>query len=318
MRDAFVKQLTELAANDPRIFLITGDLGFGVLTEFAERFPRQFVNAGVAEQNMTGLATGLALEGRIVFTYSIANFATLRCLEQIRNDAAYHDANVKIVAVGGGFSYGALGMSHHATEDLAILRSLPITVVAPGCDWETTEATKAIVARPGTCYLRLDKSTAGWTGRGGEDFCIGEARVLREGSTMTIFATGGILSVALDAAAELAAEGIDCRVVSMHTVKPLDRAAVIDACRATGGIVTVEEHSLDGGLGGAVAECCLDAGITPRRFHRIALRAGFSSVVGSQDYLRSRYSLDAASIRDTVLRLLALDAEPILETVPER
>src|SRR5262249_61297388 len=118
-----------------RIFLITGDLGFGVLDRYQSRFPRQFLNAGVAEQNMTGLATGLALEGRVVFTYSIANFATLRCLEQIRNDAAYHEANVKITAIGGGFSYGALGMSHHATEDLAILRALPITVVAPGCDW---------------------------------------------------------------------------------------------------------------------------------------------------------------------------------------
>jgi transketolase len=304
MRDAFVKQLTALAAADPRIFLITGDLGFGVLTEFADRFPNQFLNAGVAEQNMTGLATGLALEGRVVFTYSIANFATLRCLEQIRNDAAYHDANVKVVAVGGGFSYGALGMSHHATEDLAILRSLPITVVAPGCDWETTEATKAITEVQGTCYLRLDKSTAGRTERPGEPYRLGTARVIRDGDAMSIIATGGILGAALEAADTLATDGIRCRVVSMHTVKPLDRHAVMDACRSTGGIVTVEEHALDGGLGGAVAECCLDAGVAPRLFHRIALRAGFSSIVGSQEYLRCRYGLDAASIRGAVTRLL--------------
>src|SRR5437870_4203198 len=137
MRDAFMARLERMAAADPRVFFITGDLGFGVVDRFAEKFPRQFLNAGVAEQNMTGLATGLALEGRVVYTYSIGNFPTLRCLEQVRNDAAYHDANVKVVAIGGGFSYGALGMSHHAMEDLAILRAIPgITVVAPGCLWE--------------------------------------------------------------------------------------------------------------------------------------------------------------------------------------
>src|SRR5262245_58636626 len=125
MRDAFIRRLTDMAEHDPRVMLITGDLGFGVLTDFASRFPKQFLNAGVAEQNMTGLATGLALEGYIVFTYSIANFVFMRCLEQIRYDALYHDCNVNVVAVGAGFSYGALGISHHATEDIAIMRSLP-------------------------------------------------------------------------------------------------------------------------------------------------------------------------------------------------
>ena len=138
--------------------LITGDLGFGVLDDYRRRFPQQFINAGVAEQNMTGIATGLALEGHVVFTYSIANFVFMRCLEQIRNDAAYHDCNVNVVAVGGGFSYGPLGISHHATEDLAIMRSLPgVTVVSPGDDWEAAEATEAIAREPGTCYLRLDR-----------------------------------------------------------------------------------------------------------------------------------------------------------------
>ena len=125
MREHFIRRLYDLAGENPRITLVTGDLGFGVFNEFRDSFPSQFINAGVAEQNMTGLATGLALEGRIVFTYSIGNFPTLRCLEQIRNDACYHMANVKVVSIGGGFSYGALGVSHHATEDLAIMRSLP-------------------------------------------------------------------------------------------------------------------------------------------------------------------------------------------------
>src|SRR6185436_4753277 len=181
MRDSFTARLEQLAAADPRIFLITGDLGFGVLDSFEKKFPRQFLNAGVAEQNMTGLATGLAIEGRTVFTYSIANFPTLRCLEQIRNDASYHDANVKIVAIGGGFSYGPLGMSHHATEDIAIMRSLPITVVAPGCDWEAAEATSAVAAAKGTCYLRLDKSGAEDTQHPGEEFVLGRSRMVRAG-----------------------------------------------------------------------------------------------------------------------------------------
>ena len=144
MRGVFVEQLTQIAAERPEVMLLTADLGFGVLENFARRFPKQFLNVGIAEQNMTSVATGLALEGAIVFTYSLGNFPTLRCLEQIRNDACYHNANVKIVTVGGGMSYGAVGASHHATEDLAILRALPgTTVVSPGDDWEAGEATRA-------------------------------------------------------------------------------------------------------------------------------------------------------------------------------
>ncbi len=299
MRDAFVARLSALAERDPRIFLITGDLGFGGLPEFAKRFPNQYLNAGVAEQNMTGLATGLAMEGRVVFTYSIANFATLRCLEQIRNDAAYHGANVKVVAIGGGFSYGALGISHHATEDIAILRALPdVQVVAPGDDWEAEEATSALAATPGTCYLRLDRSSAGGGAREGERFALGRARVLEEGDDVTLIATGGMVGPTRRAAALLRGEGIGARVLSMHTVKPIDRDAIRQACEETGGIVTVEEHTVDGGLGSAVAEVCVDDGVWPRAFRRVGLRAGFSSIVGSQEYLRGRYGLDEESIRD--------------------
>ncbi len=302
MRDVFIAALEKLAAADPRVFLITADLGFGVLDKFEKRFPRQFLNVGVAEQNMTGVATGLALEGRVVFTYSIANFPTLRCLEQIRNDAAYHDANVKIVAVGGGFSYGALGMSHHATEDLAIMRSIGIPVVAPGCDWEAEEATKAIYRTPGTCYFRLDKSTAGNTRREGELFSLGRARTLREGDALTLIVCGGILGVALRAAETLSRDhDLECRVVSMHTVHPIDAEAVREAANETGGIITVEEHTVRGGLGGAVAESCLEEGIVPRAFQRIGLRTAWPAVVGSQDRLRTETDMDEGSIVRTAL-----------------
>jgi transketolase len=306
MRDAFVHRLTEIASRDRRVTLITGDLGFGVLDKFALALPDQYINAGVAEQNMTGLATGLALEGRVVFTYSIANFPTLRCLEQIRNDACYHGADVKVVAIGGGFSYGALGISHHATEDLAILRALPdITVVAPGCDWEAREATAALVATRGTAYLRLDKSSAGETGRPGEQFRIGHWRELRNGHDLTLVATGGILGVALAAAESLAVEGVALRVISAHTLKPFDHETLARACAETGGILTLEEHTLDGGLGSAVAESCMDRDLRPRRFARLGLTAGFSSIVGSQDFLRRRYGLDATHIVARAKQLLS-------------
>lgn len=310
MRDSFIARLTELAARDPRTMLITGDLGFGVFDDYIRRFPRQFLNVGVAEQNMIGVGTGLALEGRVVYTYSIANFAFMRCLEQIRNDASYHDANVNVVAVGGGFSYGALGISHHATEDIAIMRSLPgLSVFSPCDDWEAAEATEAVTKLRGTCYLRLDRSSAGSTQRPGEVFVPGRARILRTGSDLTIAVTGGISEEALKAADLLQEAGVKCRVLSLHTVKPLDGEALIAAATETGGLLTLEEHTVDGGLGSAVAEFLLEAGQPPRFFHRIGLRQGFSSVVGSQSYLRNIYGLDATAIAAKATELLQRDAK---------
>ncbi len=309
MRNAFIAELTELAALDPRILLITADLGFGVFETFARNHPKQFLNAGVAEQNMTGLATGLALDGRIVFTYSIANFPSLRCLEQIRNDAAYHDANVKVVSIGSGFSYGALGVSHHATEDVAILRALPtLTVVSPGDEWEVRQATRALIETPGTCYLRLDKAKAPPSHQPGDVFQIGKARLVRDGDDLTIAVCGGILEVALQAADELAkAHGIRCRLLSVHTAKPLDVPALEKAARETGGILALEEHTVNGGLGGAIAETLLESGAVPRRFMRMGLRGGFASAVGSQEYLRKVYGLDAPAVVAQALKMLGKD-----------
>jgi transketolase len=297
MRDAFIRTLTELVPQHPEVILLSGDLGFAVLNEYTARFPRQFLNVGVAEQNMSGLAAGLALEGHTVFTYSIGNFPTLRCLEQIRNDICYHGANVKIVCIGGGMSYGAVGFSHHATEDLAILRSLPnMLVLSPGDLWEAAEASRFLVNHRGPAYLRLDKSCAPPTNLPDEVFVPGRIRVVRQGQDVTLAATGGILAEALQAAGLLASEGIEARVLSVHTIKPLDVKTLSAAARDTGGIVTIEEHTVSGGLGGAVAEALLEAGAPPRFFFRMGLRDTFSSVVGSQQYLRKVYSLDAPSI----------------------
>jgi transketolase len=260
----------------------------------------------VAEQNMTGVATGMAMEGLIVFTYSIGNFPTLRCLEQIRNDAAYHEANVKIVSVGSGFSYGSLGMSHHATEDISILRAIPgITIFSPGDLWETMEATEAAVKTPGPCYLRLDKSAAGSNEAPGEKFVIGEPRVRRQGNDLAIIATGGIVEEALKAAETLAAQNLQARVLSVHTIRPLRPESILAAARETRGIITLEEHTVDGGLGGLIAETLLECGVPPRRFRRMGLRSGFSAIVGSQAYLRKRYELNADAIVGTARHMCA-------------
>lgn len=305
MRDTFIKKLTELAVADPHLILATGDLGFGVFDEFRSQLPDQFINVGVCEQQMTMLATGMALEGWTVFTYSIGNFPTMRPLEMIRNDAAYHGANVKVVCVGGGFSYGALGPSHHATEDIAILRAVPdVAVVVPGGLWEVAEATAAVASHPGTVYLRLDKAHGADMPLPGEEFQLGRARMLREGSDATLVVAGSILHEVNTAAEILAGEGVSVRVVSMHTIKPLDANAIVAAANDTGAIVTVEEHTLQGGLGGAVAECLLDNGCAPKRFLRIGLQGGFSSVVGSQAFLRTHYGLDAGAIASRTLELL--------------
>ncbi len=305
MRNAFIRGLMEAVAQDPRIFLVTGDLGFGVLDEFEKRFPRQYLNAGVAEQNMTAVATGMAMEGNVVFTYSIGNFPTLRCLEQLRNDTFYHGASVKVVSVGGGFSYGQLGMSHHATEDLAILRALPgVEICAPGSAYETSVLLRELIARPGPAYLRLERSAPGFNDAAPPPCEFGRARKLRDGHDCTLIAAGGIVAEAVAAAALLAALGMQCRVLSMHTLKPFDSAAVLQAAAETGGIVTIEEHTIFGGLGGAVAEVCLESTVRPARFRRLGIPDRYAGLVGDQDYLRKEVGIDRQSIADAVVALL--------------
>ena len=304
MRDTFVKTLIELAKKDKNIELVTGDLGFGVLKPYWEALPDQFTNAGIAEQNMTTMAAGMALAGKTVFTYSIGNFPTLRCLEQIRNDCAYHNANVKIVCVGGGFVYGSLGMSHHATEDIAILRALPdVVVLAPGDLLEAEEVTKAMVKHNGTCYLRL--------GRGGEkrihqkidNFQIGKAIKVKEGQRVAIFSTGAIFEEVEGAVEILKLKGIDPAVYTFPTVKPLDTEVINNIAKDFDLIVTVEEHNIVGGFGSAVAEV-LAQQVTKARLLRIGLNDTYSAIVGSQQYLRSQFGIDSSGIAEKILKVL--------------
>jgi len=301
VRTAFIKELFELAKQDERIVLIVGDLGFGVVTPFMEQLPRQFLNAGVAEQNMTGMAAGMALSGKIALTYSIANFPTLRCLEQVRNDVCYHNANVKVVSVGGGFTYGAMGATHHALEDLAVMRAMPgLAVVAPGDPVEARAATRAVIAYHGPCYLRLGKAGEPVVHQSPIDFELGKAIPMREGRDATLISTGGILQNVVRAAERLVKEGIATRVLSMPTIKPLDTEAVLAAARETGAIFTIEEHSVVGGLGSAVAEVLAETEGTKVPFKRIGVPSGFSPYIGSQEYMQECHGLTKAGIAKSV------------------
>jgi transketolase len=287
----------EIARQDRRVMLLTGDLGFGVLTPFAVAMPEQYLNVGVAEQNMTGVATGLALEGKIVFTYSIGNFPTLRCLEQIRNDVCYHSANVKIVCIGGGFCYGPLGISHHATEDLAIMRVLPqMKVMAPGDLEETYLATQFAYETPGPCYLRL--------GRGGEARVhqsplkspLGRGIPLFPEGDVALLTTGGILANAVTAREILASRGIAASLHSLPFLQPLDQGVIKHLAKTSRLMVTIEEHNITGGLGGAVAEVLAELPGPKPPLVRIGLREGFSCEVGDQAYLREIYGLSPEAI----------------------
>jgi transketolase len=300
MRTAFIEELCLLAGRDERIWLLGGDLGFSVLERFIERFPGRYINMGVAEQNMTGVAAGLALEGRIVFTYSIANFPVVRCLEQIRNDVCVHNLNVKIAAVGGGVAYGAAGYSHHAVEDLAVMRAMPNTaVLAPGDPVEARLAARAAVDREGPCYIRLGKGGEPVVHRTDPEFTVGKAIPVRAGNDLTIISTGGLLGEAAAAADQLAPR-IRARVLSMPWVHPLDTEALHRAAAETGLIVVVEEHSAAGGLGGAAAEALTASPTVSCPLVMMNLGGGSLHAVGSQAHLRRECGLDAGGIVRTV------------------
>ena len=304
MRTVFNETLLEIARKDKRIFLVLADIGYGEIEPFAKAFPDRYFNVGVAEQNMTDVACGLALEGNIAVTYSIANFPTLRCLEQIRNDVCYHQANVKIVIIGGGLAYGALGVSHQATEDLAIMRALPdMVVLAPADFAEAKAATYAMIQHSGPVYYRCGYKKEPPLHQGKIDFKLGKAIQARPGGDITIIGTGTITYRAYQAAEILAKDGIQARILSMHTVKPIDKEAILKSADETGGIITVEEHNIIGGLGGAVAEVLAESGLSVP-FKRIGLPDTYVHIVGSQGWLLEKFGFSPDSIAQTAKGLL--------------
>lgn len=304
MRDAFIRALTDAAAVDERIVFLTADLGFKLFDDFARRYPGRFINVGVAEATMAGAATGLALEGKKPFIYSIVPFVTLRCYEQIRNDICYHEADVTIVGIGGGYSYGPNGPTHHALEDIAVMRVLPnMTILCPGDPAETAAAVHALARHHGPAYLRLGRAGEATVHATPVSFRVGESLLLRDGDDVALLSTGNMLSSAVTVADLLAKHGLTCRVVSMPTVKPLDTAAIDEAARRARVLVTLEEHSRVGGFGSAVAEYIAERGV-PVRFRRFGAADQFADRCGDQEFHRNKQGLAPAQLTDAIRTLL--------------
>ncbi len=300
MRTAFVDTIMELAENNEDLFLLTGDLGFSVFEDFRERFPKRFFNAGVAEQNMMGVSAGLALSGKTVIVYSIIPFVTMRVLEQIRNDICMQDLDVKIVGMGSGVHYGASGPSHHAIEDMSVMRSLPnMTVLSPGDAGEASSALKAAANHRGPVYIRLSKSRGSIEVSSKGKFEMGRGVLVREGSDITIVSCGDILHEATQVAVFLDSKDISVRLINMHTIKPVDKEILLKAAMETRAIVTIEEHSIIGGLGSCVAEVVAESDCNIM-FRRFALPDGFIRDIGSRAYLLEKNSL---SVDDLALKI---------------
>ena len=293
MRTNFINQLIEEARHNDKIFLLVGDLGYHVIEPFAEEFPDRFLNVGIAEQNMAGIAAGLAMTGYNVYFYSIGNFPTIRCLEQIRNDIAYHQANVKVVSVGAGYAYGSLGATHQATEEIGALRVLPNMVVAtPGDPLEARAITKISASYDGPMYIRLGK--AGEKTVHSEDSInlkIGDicSVITREGNQTAVFVCGNILDAALH---QINEENLNYDLYSVPFVKPINKEQLINIVKThPAGLITIEEHQKSCGMGSAIVEVLNDLyyegdiEVYPK-VKRIAIPDEFASVVGTQNYLR--------------------------------
>ncbi len=303
MRNAIINAIHAAAQKNKDIVFITGDLGYSVIEQFQTELPNQFINAGIAEQNMIGVAAGLALAGKKVFVYSIVPFVTMRCFEQIRIDVCYQNLDVTLIGVGGGFAYGTLGTTHFGLEDLALMRSLPnMKIIAPADSLEATSLFEELIKINGPWYIRLN--------RGGEKDItkhalvpkVGMGSVLKVGSKVTIFSIGAITEVALEAATFLEKDGIETEVIHLHTLKPLDIEIIKNRIDKRKVIVTIEEHTVNGGLGSAVAEVIAENSIAVS-FCRLGVNDEYLSFVGKQDFLRMKVGLSANLVAEKIKKL---------------
>jgi len=304
-RQMICETLMELAKDDRDIMVLASDSrGSALMGPFARAYPEQFVEVGIAEQNIVGIAAGLAHSGKKPFVTSPACFLSMRSIEQIKVDAAYSQTNVKLVGISGGISYGALGMSHHSLQDIAVMRAIPgIAVILPADRHETKRMTEALVRHEGPVYIRVGRNPVedvydeAYDG----EFVIGKAVTMREGGDLAIIAAGETVRVALDTEALLREMGVSCRVLNMHTIKPLDAEAVLRAARETGRIITVEEHSVHGGLGAAVAETVIQHHPVPMRIFGIPDEP---AIAGKTAEVFRHYGISAETIADAALRLI--------------
>ena len=304
--EVFSSTLQELAAGDRNIVVVTSDSrGSGKLIPFAERFPRQLVEIGIAEQNLVGVAAGLASAGKIPFAVSPACFLTARALEQVKNDVAYTDNHVKLVGISAGVSYGALGTTHHSLHDFAVLRAINnMTIVAPADNYETAEAVKAAASLRQPIYLRFGKKNMPDLTEHPDGFTFGKGRLLREGSDVAFIASGETVYPALLAAQMLeATHSVKTTVVSMHTIKPLDHELIANVARRCDAILTVEEHSVNGGLGEACASFLIQAGFV-KKFAIVGIPDEYT-VTGSQTEIFDHYGISRDGLARLALSMLS-------------
>ncbi len=305
MRNAFASEVTALAAADKRVVLLSGDIGNRLFDKLKATAPGRFLNCGVAEANMTGVAAGMALCGLRPITYTITPFVTTRCLEQIRVDICYQNVPVIIVGTGSGLSYASLGTTHHSCEDIAFLRVLPnMTVICPGDAVEVRLALRAALQHPGPVYIRLGKKGEPIVHASPPPFEIGKGIVIRPGRDVCLLSAGTILPVVMQAADRFTEKGLSAQVVSLHTVKPLDEALLAEAFRSFRIVVTIEEHSRLGGLGGSVAEWLSDHPVTAGRLCRIGTGDRFLHEAGSQDDARAYFGLTPGGIVAQTLAMM--------------
>jgi transketolase len=302
--EEFADTLQQLAEIDRRVVVVTSDSrGSGKLGPFGQALPRQLIEVGIAEQNLVGIAAGMASAGKKAFAVSPACFLTARALEQIKNDVCYSDVPAVVVGISAGVSYGALGSTHHSLHDLAALRAIHnVMVIVPADNFQTREAVRAAAQARHPMYLRFGKAPMLNVHSESSNFQVGQASLLRDGNEMALIATGETVSHALLAAGRLAELGVDCRVLSMHTVKPLDVEAVCQAARECRAVVTVEEHSVHGGLGEACAATLLQAGLAVP--FRIVGLPDEDTVTGSQADIFGHYGISMEGLTQTALDLL--------------
>lgn len=300
-REAYGNTLKELGAKYPNLVVMDADLSGSTKTSvFAKEYPERFFNMGIAEQNMYGAAAGLALSGKIVCASTFAMFASGRAFEIIRNSIGYTHANVKVCATHAGITVGEDGASHQTFEDIALMRTIPgMTVVNPSDGASAAELLRQVIAMDGPAYVRLGRAAVPffYSEETAKDIKLGKGNTLREGKDITIIATGIMVSEAMKAAEELAVEGIDCRVIDMHTIKPLDEDIIVKASLETGKIVTAEEHSVIGGLGSAVAECVSQK--APCKVYMVGQKDTFGES-GKPEELKAKYGMTASDIYKAV------------------
>jgi len=304
MRKAFVNKLTELVSKNKNIYLLTGDLGFSVFDDFRNIFPENFVNMGLSEANMIGVASGMAMNGKYVFVYSIIPFITFRVLEQIRNDICLQNLPVKIIGVGEGLTYGTSGPTHHAIEDIGIMSSLPnMIVLSPGDPVEVEKLVEESINLKSPCYIRLGKNGEPAFNSPNTKIEIGKGNILKKGKDMAIITTGSMLSTCIDVANDLEDEGISAMVVSLHTIKPLDEELLGEIAKKVRRIFVIEEHISSCGLGNRIAYYYAQKNIE-LKVKYIGLPDLFIKPSGKQDFLRKQYGLDVESIKREIICFL--------------